>query len=44
VVSVKAGAGPEASPPAANAVEATTMAVIAQRFNRVEVGNIDRYS
>jgi hypothetical protein len=35
---VKEGAGPEeASPPAANAVDATTIAAMAQRFNRVAV-------
>ena len=36
-VRVKGGAGPDASPPAANAVVATTTAAMVQRFNNLAV-------
>src|ERR1700688_3195205 len=39
-VSVKAGAGPDASPLAANAADATSIAAIVPRLKKVTVGNL----
>src|SRR6267142_5037520 len=39
-VRVKAGTGPDASPPAAKAVDAMTRAAIAQRLNNLTVGTV----